>query len=109
MVVPCIIVGCNYKTRVLSETPPNYNEPADSIVCAECGNRNNAVYRRDDYYFSICCISCCKISEGRPYLSCGVCHASFGDYGTFVCSKCRTASPSQFLHCPHCGESQHYR
>ncbi|KAM0687170.1 hypothetical protein COBT_001593 [Conglomerata obtusa] len=105
--VPCIIVGCNQKTRVLDKTPENYREPPNAIVCMECGSRNDAVYRRDDYYFAICFVNCCRVGEGRPYLSCGVCHANFGDSGTFVCTHCRTAVPSQFLHCPHCGEAQH--
>ncbi|KAM0677887.1 hypothetical protein BDAP_001566 [Binucleata daphniae] len=108
MVVPCIIVGCNCRTVKLDTTPPNYRQPPDAVICMECGRRNDAVYRRDDFYFAICFLDCCRISKGNPYLSCAICHANLGDFGTFVCTKCRTASPSQFLHCPHCGQRQEY-
>lgn len=104
MVWPCIILGCGYRDVKLNDTPPDYPEPPNAIVCLECGNRTNANYRRDDYYFNICCINCCRISKGKPYLSCAVCHSSFGDVGTSVCEQCRTAYPNQFLCCPHCGK-----
>lgn len=104
MVWPCIILGCGYRDVKVDDTPPEYPDPPDAIVCLECGNRTNAIYRRDDYYFNICCINCCRINKGKPYLSCAVCHSSFGDIGTCVCDQCRTAYPSQFLCCPHCGK-----
>ncbi|EJW02506.1 hypothetical protein EDEG_03092 [Edhazardia aedis USNM 41457] len=102
MICP-VIIGCNNKTNKLNSTPRDYPEPPEQVLCDKCGNRINAVYRRNDYYFSICFLNLFRISKGTPYLSCNYCEASFGGHGTNICEDCRTAVPSQFKYCPHCG------
>ncbi|TBU10584.1 putative zinc-ribbon domain-containing protein [Hamiltosporidium tvaerminnensis] len=90
----------------MDSAPENYPQVPGQILCMYCGCRGNAVYRRDDFYFTFFFIPLCRLKKGNPYLSCDVCRSRFSNFGTNVCKKCRTAVPGTFHYCPHCGAKE---
>lgn len=98
----CLIVGYNTRSDVI-DAPNGYSELPEKIICPYCSTITKAVYRRDDYIFTICFIPTCPCCSSSPYISCQNCMRHLPTIRGNPCRSCHVSRPFEAEYCPNCG------
>ncbi|KAF9764032.1 hypothetical protein NGRA_0885 [Nosema granulosis] len=99
------IFGCDKKTRTITR-PESYPSPPQRIICPNCGDTTQGIYKQDYERFWFCFIPCCcTCSYSDPYIACINCHRPLGVLKGNTCNGCGLVTTFKSDNCPSCGRS----